>query len=144
MSVTAEVLRLREWLARQDVSESAITAASVWEAFKSYGREVFHVDGIGLLFQVGVFHFSGPRQFYFDPVVQFARLDEDGEHDHFEQLHCELTCAPTEALERTKAVLWSFDFSTADAFFAAVESLPEFRTAIQANGYALQVMHEIV
>lgn len=144
MSETAEVLRFREWLARQGVRESAITAASVWEAFKGYGREVFHADGVGLLFQVGVFNLSGPRLFYFDPVVQFARLDEDGEHDRFEQLHCELTCAPTEALEGTKAELWSFDYSTADAFFAAVESLPEFHAATQAVGYALQVMHEIV
>ncbi|WP_109127513.1 hypothetical protein [Dyella sp. C11] len=144
MSDTSEVLRFREWLARQGVSESAINVASVWEAFKGYGREVFHADGVGLLFQVGIFTFSGPRLFYFDPVVQFARLDEDGEHDRFEQLHCEFTCVPTEALEGAKAELWSFEHSSADAFFAAVESSPEFHAAIQANGYALQVMHEMV
>lgn len=144
MSETAEVLRLREWLALEGVCESSMSAASVWEAFKSYGREVFHADGVGLLFQVGVFTFSGPRHFYFDSVVQFERLDEEGEHERFEQLHCELTCAPTEATDGTQAELWSFDYSTADAFFAAVESLPEFHAATQATGYALQVMHEIV
>lgn len=144
MSETAEVLRFREWLARQGVRESAITAASAWEAFKGYGREAFHADDVGLLFQVGIFNFSGPRLFYFDPVVQFERSDEDGEHDRLEQLHCELTCAPTEALEGIEAVLWSFDYSTADAFFAAVEALPEFQAATQATGYALRVTHDVV
>jgi hypothetical protein len=35
--------------------------------------------------------------------------------------------------------LWSFDFQSADAFFEAVEALPEFERAVAQGNFRLQV-----
>ena len=121
-----------------------MSAANAWAAFKDYGREVFGPENVGLLFQVGVYNFTGQPLFYFDPVCQFEQTDDEGEHDHYEQLHCELTCQPNEILSGTNANLWSFNYPTADAFFAAVEAMPEFQVAIQQTSYAVAVTHENV
>ena len=80
----------------------------------------------------------------FDPVCQFEIRDAEGEYDHLEQLHCELTCPPTDALEDAQANLWSFDYPTADAFFSAVEDVPAFQLAIGQTGYSISVYHEEV
>ena len=88
--------------------------------------------------------FSGSPLFYFDLVCQFEQTDSEGEHDHYEQLHCELTCPPSETLKSTSTNLWSFDFATADAFFGSVEALPEFQVATQQAKYDLVVYHEDV
>ena len=105
---------------------------------------MFGRESVGLLFQVGTFDFTGHPLFYFDPVCQFEITDSDGEHDHFEQLHCELTCAPDASLSGVEASLWSFDCPTADAFFAAVEALPAFQVAVRRLDYHLSVSHEAV
>lgn len=144
LSDTPQASRLRELLAHHGASNAPISAANAWAAFKDYGREVFDLGGVDLLFQVGVYDFSGRPLFYFDPVCQFEQRDEGGEHDHYEQLHCELTCPPSEILGRTATNLWSFDYPTADAFFAAVEALPQFQIAVQQLGYAVAVRHEDV
>jgi hypothetical protein len=144
LSHTPQSRRLRELLARHGVSDAPVSAANAWAAFKDFGREVFGPGSVGLLFQVGVYDFTGQPLFYFDPVCQFEQTDDEGEHDHFEQLHCELTCIPNETLSGTRANLWSFEYPTADAFFAAVESMPAFQLAVQQAGYALSVTHEDV
>lgn len=117
---------------------------AAWSAFKAFGHEMFGRNGVGLLFQVGTFDFTGQPLFYFDPVCQFEVTDPDGGHDHFEQLHCELTCTPDESLSGVEASLWSFDYATADAFFAAVEALPAFQLAARRLDYHLSVSHEAV
>ena len=96
------------------------------------------------MFQVGVFSFSGTPQFYFDPVCQFEVRDEHGEHDYFEQTHCELTCPVSDELTSVSRELWSFDFSSADAFYQAVEALPEFQVAMRQPRYEVNVSHERV
>jgi hypothetical protein len=128
--------------------EHGITSHSdgsrAWDAFKRFGRAQFGRDDVGLLFQVGVFTFSGAPEFYFDPVCQFETRDEDGEHDHFEQTHCELSCPVSDELRSVRRELWSFDFSSADAFYQAVEALPEFQVAVRQPRYRVNVYHERV
>jgi hypothetical protein len=131
-------------LAQLDALGPSVSAASAWAAFKAYGREVLGPKSVHLLFQVGVYDFSGQPLFYFNPVCQFEQTDDDGEHDYYEQLHCELTCAPTDLLQSARTNLWSFNYPTADAFFAAVEALPEFHLAVKQPGYTLAVTHEDV
>lgn len=144
LSDTPQALRLRQLLARHGASDASVSAASAWAAFKDYGRKVFGPETVGLLFQVGVYDFSGQPLFYFDAVCQFEQTDDEGEHDHYEQLHCELSCPPNEILRSTRTNLWSFDYPTADAFFFAVEALPEFQIAVQQTGYVLAVTQEDV
>lgn len=136
--------RLRALLSNQGVGDIAGNAVGAWEAFKCFGREVAGQEGVGLLFQVGTFNFSGEPLFYFDPVAQFETKDDEGEHDHYEQTHCELTAPAAETLRNTECTLWSFDFPTVDAFYRAVEALPEFQLAVKYSPYKVNVFHEAV
>ena len=144
MSSTPQAERLSALLDQNRVDRHSASGLAAWSAFKEFGREMFGPDTVGLLFQVGTFDFTGRPLFYFDPVCQFEITDSDGEHDHFEQLHCELTCVPDASLNGVEASLWSFDYPTADAFFAAVEALPAFQAAVRRLDYHLSVSHEAV
>ena len=144
MPVTPQAERLATLVQQHSAGGHLPIGLGAWSAFKAYGREVFAQQGVGLLFQLGTYEFTGEPLFYFDPVCQFEITDSDGEHDHFEQLHCEMTCAPDEALSGIEASLWSFDYPTADAFFAAVESLPAFHAAARRAGYSVSIHHEVV
>lgn len=68
------------------IDENKDDTKKVWEAFKAFGK--MYVDGeeeTAILFQCGVYDFTGEELFYYDFVRQFT-LEEDG---HMEQLHCE-------------------------------------------------------
>ena len=136
--------RLKTLLVQHGVIGAAVSALDAWTAFKYFGREVFDDKGVDLLFQVGVFSFSGEPLFYFDLVAQFEVVDDEGEHDHYEQTHCELTCPVSEVLHSIQRNLWSFEFATADAFFQAVEALPEFQVSLRNSPYKANVFHEAV
>lgn len=121
-----------------------VSAADAWEGFKQYGRSLDLSGGTCLLFQVGTYDFTGRPLFYFNPVCQFQLLDAEGELEAFEQLQCELTCPPSPALEGVETNMWSLEFATADAFFNAVETLPEFKQAVSRGTYRLRVEHGTV
>lgn len=135
---------LKTFLLQHGAIGPAVSALDAWAAFKYFGREVFDEKGVGLLFQVGVFSFSGEPLFYFDLVAQFEVVDDEGEHDHYEQTHCELTCPVSEVLHSIQRNLWSFDFATAEAFFQAVEALPEFHVSLSGFPYKVRAFHEVV
>lgn len=111
-------------LTARGAKEPWAAADAAWAAFKDYARTVILGGGNGLLFQVGTHDFEGRPMFYFDSVCQFQLLDANGEHEGFEQLHCELSCPPRPELGGVETNLWSFEFEDAEAFFAAVEALP--------------------
>jgi len=135
--------RLLELLAAKGISGSLGSPAAAWAAFKEFGREHFGSAGVGLLFQAGDYGFGEPR-FVCDPVCQFEVLDEEGQHDHFEQTHLEMSCDLSGDLKGQTAELWSFEFSSPEEFFAAVEALPEFQLAMKPKQYRLNVFHEEV
>jgi hypothetical protein len=135
---------LQAALSRHGAAGPWVSAAAAWEGFKEYARGLDLSEGTGLLFQVGTHSFGGRPLFYFNPVCQFQLLDADGEFEAFKQLQCELTCPPTPALEGVETNLWSFDFQGADAFFAAVEALPEFQRVVAQGNYRLQVSYGLV
>jgi hypothetical protein len=141
---TREEKKLLAALAQNGASGPWVSAHDAWQAFKDFGRSVKLEGGTGLLFQVGTYDFDGRKLFYFDPVCQFEFVAPDGEHEGFKQLHCELTCPPIPALQDVATNLWSFEFPDADAFYAAVEALPEFQTAVSQGNYRLRVSHECV
>lgn len=144
VSNTPHAKRLAALLKQHDVDDRLASGRAAWSAFKAYGREVFDSQEVGLLLQIGTYDFTGAPLFYFDPVCQFEITLADGTHDHFEQLHCELTCPPVSELEGIETSLWSFGYPTADAFFAAVEALPAFQAAVCRSDYNLSVVHEAV
>jgi hypothetical protein len=135
--------RLLELLAARGIAGSIGCPAAAWDAFKEVGREYFGSAGVDLLFQAGNYGFDEPR-FVCDPVCQFEVLDDEGEHDHFEQTHLEMSCDLSGDLRGHMAQLWSSEFSSPEEFFAAVEALPEFHLAMKPKQYRLNVSHEAV
>ncbi|WP_342541976.1 hypothetical protein MHH33_13060 [Paenisporosarcina sp. FSL H8-0542] len=74
---------------KEKIGENTTNIANVWNEFKSFGRQpVEGEEEIALLFQCGVYDFTGEKLFYFDFVRQFS-VYEDNEYSGMEQLHCE-------------------------------------------------------
>ncbi|MEV8345904.1 hypothetical protein [Streptomyces niveus] len=81
-------------------AKTELTTRAAWLAFMRFGRQRFATtptpDSDGLLFQYGTYAFSGRPMFTVDLARQFDIIDDDGEHDHYVQVHCELRyeCEP--------------------------------------------------
>lgn len=81
-------------------AKTELTTRAAWLAFMRFGRQRFATaptpDSDGLLFQYGTYAFSGRPMFTVDLTRQFGISDDDGEHDHYVQVHCELRyeCEP--------------------------------------------------
>src|SRR5262245_16190206 len=76
-------------------------AEPVWIVFKEFAEQRSDATGPeadGILYQSGVFDFSGRDEFYLDLVRQFEIVDSAGEHQRYEQLHCEFRFELTEEL----------------------------------------------
>lgn len=121
-----DFLRAELTVGRSAATES--TTRSAWLAFTRFGRQRFETaptpDSDGLLFQYGTYAFSRRPMFTVDLTRQFDISDDDGEHDHYVQVHCELRYEPRPALD----ALGSFDswfFHDADVdldhWFAVME-----------------------
>ena len=113
-----------------------------WNVFKLFTQEPVVCADDGVLFQCGLFLSSG--LFYLDFVRQFELENEDGEYDHMEQLHCEFTCKPNKQLHELGKNLWAYDFESLNEYFAAVENLAEFKTAISQTGWQCKIRQEEV
>ncbi|WP_078624040.1 hypothetical protein [Streptomyces monomycini] len=81
---------------------AATTAAQAWLAYTRFARQRFAVpqapDADGLLFQYGTYATDGPPAFTLDLTRQFEVADDDGEHDHYVHVHCELRYDPVPEL----------------------------------------------
>ena len=81
-----------------------LALGQAWPAFLRFGRRRFDTpatpESDGLLFQYGTHSFYGPPMFLVTLTRQFEGNEQDGEHDHFVQVHCELRYRPDPALER--------------------------------------------
>jgi hypothetical protein len=96
------------------------TLGQAWSAFLRFGHRRFDTpatpESDGLLFQYGTHSFYGPPMFLVTLTRQFEVNDQDGEHDHFVQIHCELRYRPDPALERLGSFnRWFFHDADADA-----------------------------
>lgn len=111
-----------------------------WRVFKEFVRRPVECADDGVLFECGVFTFAGDEQFWLDFTRQFS-IDVDGEYDHMIQLHCTFMCVPTAELRQLHTNLWAYDFDNLDEYFAAVESLTEFQTAIVQSNWSC-VLHQ--
>lgn len=115
----------------------------VWDAFKSFGREpVQGEDEVALLFQCGVYDFTGEELFYFDLVRQFTIYEGD-EYSKMEQLHCEFVFTPTAELRKLEASEMYFDYEgDVDDFYVMVENIEEFTTPLRHTPLKLNVYQE--
>jgi len=111
----------------------------VWETFKSFVQEPVDCADDGVLFECGVFNFTGESLFYLEFVRQFSIDDEDGEYERMEQLHCPFTCLPNDELLIIKKNLWAYDFNSLDEYFVAIENLREFQIVILQSNWKFEV-----
>lgn len=107
-------------------------ALLAWRVFQEFAAVPVDCADDALLFQCGVHDFTGRARFHFGFVRQFT-FEEDGEYDHMEQLDCSLLFEPDAELHRLETNLWSYDFGSFQAFFSAVEDLPEFHGALRGR-----------
>ncbi|MFF9908977.1 hypothetical protein [Streptomyces sp. NPDC013457] len=119
---------LRAELKVERSAKSKLTTRAAWLAFMRFARRRFATaptpDSDGLLLQYGTYAFSGRPMFTMDLTRQFDISDDEGDHEHYVQVHCELRYECDPVLD----ALGSFDswfFHDADAdldeWFAAME-----------------------
>ena len=133
---------LSEMRADSGVDMKQPSVLSVWNVFKSFSQVEVDCADDSLLFQVGVFNFTGEDLFYLDFVRQFV-IESGGEYDHMEQLHCEFLFKPEEKFREFNTNLWSYDCASFDDFFAKVEQFQEFQVpSIEYTPLKLNVKQE--
>lgn len=127
---------------KDKIGENTIDITKVWEVYKSFAKE--HVEGeeeTVLLFQCGVYDFTGEKLFHFDFVRQFT----NGESGYMEQLHCEFVFEPTIALIKLEASEWYFDTDgELDDFFYEIENFEEFKSPLKYTPLRLNIYQEKV
>jgi len=117
--------------------------AVAWRVFKDFVRRPARCAHDGVLFQCGVYDWSGTPLFTLDFVRQFT-IDIDDGYDHTEQLHCTFTCPPTKPSSTPRSSLWLEDFANREEFFAAIEALAGFREGVRHAGWTCRLMqHEV-
>jgi hypothetical protein len=129
---------------KDKIGENANDIKKVWQAFKDFCKEpVEGEEEKEILFQCGVFNFTGEKLFHFDFVRQFTVYDED-EYSHIEQLHCEFLFEPTNELKKLKATEWSMDYDDKDGFFNHIENIKEFKIPLNLKPKKTEIYQEEV
>ncbi len=150
-------IRATERQLKQLLRESSAGLASpeslrpAWAAFRTFAvltvQKSADADSDGILYQSGVFTFGGPERYYVDLVRQFEVVDGTGEHDHYEQVHCELQYEPADDLRSLgRWERWWFPDrgEPFDSFVTAVEARPEFVALADVPPLSRRVSREVV
>jgi hypothetical protein len=115
---------------------STSDVAAALRAFERFASMQFQVpdlpDADGLLFQYGVFSFTGRPMFTLSLIRQFEQCDEQGDHESYRQVGVELLFEPDAALMSLgHKESWCFDGpgspSAAEEWFAELRSASVFR-----------------
>lgn len=111
----------------------------VWDVFKEFAKEeVKGEEEKTILFQCGVYNFTGEKLFYFDFVRQF--IDKGGD---IQQLHCEFVFEPIKELKKLEASKWYFESEgEIEDFFDELENLPEFTIPLGYTPLELSIYQE--
>lgn len=129
---------------KDKIGEDANDINIVWETFKNFCKEpVEGEDDKEILFQCGVYDFTGEELFHFDFVRQFAVYEED-DYSHMEQLHCEFLFKPTVELRNLEVEEWSMDYEDIDDFFNHIENLQEFKIPLNLKPIKSEIYQEEV
>lgn len=113
----------------------------VWDVFKEFAKEeVIDEEEKAILFQCGVYNFTGENLFYFDFVRQFT-----DEVSGIQQLHCEFVFEPIEELKKLEASEWYFESEgEIEDFFKHIECLTEFKLPLNYTPSKLNIYQEQV
>ncbi|MDQ0859697.1 hypothetical protein [Bacillus sp. V2I10] len=109
--------------------ENTNDVINIWKEFKSFALE--DVDGEeekALLFQCGIYNFTGEKLFYFDFVRQFT----DKEDGNIQQLHCEFVFEHIKEFKKLETSEWYFETDgDIEDFFNEIENLEEFKIPLK-------------
>jgi hypothetical protein len=100
-----------------------------WNTLKEFSKVKVDCTDDALLFECGVYNFTGHDLFHFSLVRQFSFEDND-EYDHMEQLQLTVYFEPNDVLQEFKTNLWTSDCDSWDDFFNKVEQMKEFKTTL--------------
>jgi hypothetical protein len=129
---------------KDKIGEDAEDIKKVWETFKDFCKEpVEGEEDKEILFQCGVYDFTGEELFHFDFVRQFTVYEED-EYSHMEQLHCEFLFKPTVELRKLEVSEWSMDYGDIDDFLNHIENLQEFKITLNLKSIKSEIYQEEV
>lgn len=129
---------------KDKIGEDAEDIKKVWEIFKDFCKEpVEGEEDKEILFQCGVYDFTGEELFHFDFVRQFTVYEED-EYSHMEQLHCEFLFKPTVELRKLEVSEWSMDYGDIDDFLNHIENLQEFKIPLNLKAIKSEIYQEEV
>lgn len=130
----AEAL-LRGMLKEQSFLPKAPDVRVAWDTFKEMSGIGFDCSEDELLFEAGVYDYSGKEMFCLSIVRQFTIIEDDGEYDYIKQLHMDFLYEPEAALRELSETIWTYDFDDDyGQFFEAVEKCPVFCTV--QEGYS--------
>lgn len=116
----------KELLKKSGFDEKKPNLLTGWEVFKRMSVQTFDCFEDSLLFESGVYDFTGEALYYVSLVRQFT-IDVDGEYDYMEQLHLEFTYQQEERLLEQKTIIQTYDFDDDfQMFFEAVEKAEAF------------------
>lgn len=122
----AEAL-LRKMLKENGFQPKSPDVKIAWETFKAMCDVKFECEEDELLFETGVYDFSGKDMFFLSVVRQFTIIEEDGEYDYVEQLHMDFLYEPVPELAEFSETIWTYDFEDDfGGFFEAVEKSQVF------------------
>ncbi|MGX9134153.1 hypothetical protein ACWV26_07190 [Rummeliibacillus sp. JY-2-4R] len=124
------------------ISEDTDDIKNAWETFKDFCRETVEgEEDKEILFQCGVYDYTGEDLFYFEFVRQFTIYEKDN-NPHMEQLHCECILEPTDNLKKLEVSEWSMDYDDIDDFFNHIENLQEFKIPLNSKPVKLKIYQE--
>lgn len=117
---------------------------TAWDIFKAFSKVRVDCADDSLLFQCGIYDFTGEKLFHWSLVRQFS-LERHGEYDRMEQLECVLYYNPRPQLENVEASLWSSDCDSLEEFFYGVERIKGFQAVLNGDSPLLaEVRQEVV
>lgn len=109
MQITDAEACLRRRLNEAGVALDDPHFLTAWEVFKSFAAEAVDTSSDGLLFESGVYRFTGSERFTVSFLRQFETIDEDGDHDQYQQLRCEFLYEPADELRSLgSSTIWCF------------------------------------
>ena len=97
------------------------------EIFKEFFSVKVDCADDGLLFQCGVYKFTGEELFELEFVRQFTFELEDGEYNGMEQLSLTIYFKPNVELQELYTDLWEYGFNSVEEFFSTVENMDGFK-----------------
>ncbi|PEQ88660.1 hypothetical protein CN481_19340 [Bacillus sp. AFS006103] len=129
---------------KNKIGEGTNDIKKVWETFKAFCKEpVEGEEDKEILFQCGVYDFTGKELFHLDFVRQFTVYEED-EYSRMEHLYCEFLFKPTDELSKLETGEWSMDYDDIDDFFHHIEKLQEFKIPLNLKPIKSEIYQEEV